>query len=809
MSAARRILYGCLGLLLISQFAALGVACLSAPRRDMITLLIAAFGCALAIVLLCIIWRQDRRDRVSGAAVLAEWIEQVDVSADDLPQFDQALASRAPRLTGAIETLIARLHDYRDKLLVRHQRVQRLLRNVTDVLYHADRDGRLTWVTDSVSDMLGYTPQELRGYSLAQLLADPDTDLPILTQSANIVRYPTRVFRSDGSIAWLLISARRIDDAEGQIVGSEGICRDGTRLIETQRQLNQEKERAQVTLAAIGDGVITTDASGTIDYVNPRGQHMLARKMKQVQGRAFENVCRLFDPDKKEFIDGLVTDCLETGISREWANALALVGDQLPTRDPNDYRSVTVTVSAIRDEKSRIIGAVVVLHDVTRLERVSRELTYQANHDSLTGLLNRRAFERQLRQVLEATRVNKVWHTLCYLDLDQFKLINDSCGHHAGDAMLRQLSSQMITQLRPHDTLARLGGDEFGIIFEETDLETAQAVAERLRQWLEGFRFEWEGKAFRLGASLGLSVIGEDSISAAELLRRADTACYLAKEQGRNQVRVYHRNSDEARMRDYEIERMQQINEALDEHGFVLHAQPIAPLIPRTEDWRMGSELLLRMKGDPGAMISPQNVLLTAERYSMASRIDRWVINHALQLIARYDADCPRIGYYSINISGQSITDEQFVGFVRECIDRSGVDPKRLVFEITETAAVTNLQRAADLMRSLRAIGCRFALDDFGSGVSSFSYLKHLPSDFVKIDGKLVRHLTEDPVEHSIIEALSKVSQAVGLRTVAEQVETKEQLDALERIGINYVQGYYIARPMPFEQFIESMKVEP
>ncbi|MES1935490.1 PAS/PAC sensor(s)-containing diguanylate cyclase/phosphodiesterase [Salinisphaera hydrothermalis C27AD] len=784
------------------------VAYVSTPPRDMLAVLVTAVGCGLAIVLLGIIWRVDRHIRQASSSALADWIEQVDITADELPQFNDTVANRAPRLAAATETLVARVHDYRDKLLVRHQRVQRLLRNVTDVLYHADRDGRLTWVTDSVSDMLGYTSHELRGYPLSGLLADPDTDLAILTQSANIVRYPTRVFRRDGSIAWLLISARRIDDADGQITGSEGICRDGTRLIETQRQLNQEKERAQVTLAAIGDGVVTTDADGTIDYINPRGLHMLSRSMKQVQGRAFEDVCQLFDLDKKEFVDGLVTECLTTGMSREWANTLALIGDQTPTREPDDYRSVTVTVSAIRDEKSQIIGAVVVLHDVTRLERVSRELTYQANHDSLTGLLNRRAFERRLKHVLETTRLDKVHHTLCYLDLDQFKLINDSCGHHAGDAMLRQLSSQMVTQLRPNDTLARLGGDEFGIIFEETDLETAQAAAERLRQWLESFRFEWEGKAFRLGASLGLSVIDEGSASAAELLRRADTACYLAKEQGRNQVRVYHRDSDEARMRDYEIERMQKINEALDDHGFVLHAQPIAPLTGRNADSRMGSELLLRMKGEPGAMISPQDVLLTAERYSMASRIDRWVIDQALRLIGRHDADCPRIGYYSINISGQSITDEQFVGFVRECIEQSGVNPKRLVFEITETAAVTNLQRAADLMRSLRAIGCRFALDDFGSGVSSFSYLKHLPSDFVKIDGKLVRHVTEDPVEHAIVEALSKVSRAVGLRTVAEQVETKEQLDALERIGINYVQGYYIARPMPFEQFIESMKTD-
>lgn len=764
-------------------------------------------GLVLAVAATFIVWRLNRRSIVrQHANAIASWVAHIDVTADDTPPPPKALATTAPELSNAVYELVERIHDYREKLLIRHQRIQRLLRNVTDVLYHTDREGRLTWISDSVSDMLGYSADELLGYPLANLLADSDNDLPILAHSASTVRYPTRVFRRDGSIAWLLISSRRIDDAMGRTTGTEGICRDGTRLIETQRELNQEKERAQVTLAAIGDGVITTDATGTIDYVNPRGQHMLSRRLKQVQGHSFESVCRLYDAERREFVDSLVEDCLKTGVSREWANALSLVGDEAANLSSKDHRSVTVTVSAIRNEDALIIGAVVVLHDVTRLERVSRELTYQANHDSLTGLLNRRAFERQLRNLLETSRRRNTRHTLCYLDLDQFKLINDSCGHHAGDAMLRQLSSQMATQLRPTDTLARLGGDEFGIVFEDTDLDTARAAAERLRQWLEGFRFRWEDKVFRLGASLGLSVIGDSSISAAELLRRADTACYLAKEHGRNQVRVYQSDSDEARMRDYEIERMQMINESLDNHGFMLYAQPIQPLAANSPGMKGGVELLLRMKDENNPMM-PQDVLLTAERYSMASRIDRWVIGNALEMIRQYDDRCPQIGYYSLNISGQSITDEQFVGFVRECIDRSGVDPSRLVFEITETAAVTNLQRAADLMRTLRTIGCRFALDDFGSGVSSFSYLKHLPSDFVKIDGKLIRHITEDPVEHSIVEALSKVSQAVGLRTVAEHVETKEQLAALERVGINYVQGYYIARPMPLDQLVDRSDI--
>ncbi|RJS95078.1 EAL domain-containing protein [Salinisphaera sp. Q1T1-3] len=752
--------------------------------------------CGLAGMLLFVIDQHSQAQRRhDDAHRLAYWLADIDLDSQTTPRLTCPIGPDAQALADAATRLVVHVQDYREKLLQRHQRIQRLLRNVTDVLYHADAQGRIRWISDSVTDMLGYSPRELQDYPLEKLLADPAHDLRHLLDSERIERRPIRVIRRDGSYAWLLVSVRRLDNAAGVTTGSEGICRDGTRLIETQRQLDVEKERAQVTLAALGDGVVTTDSRGMVDFANPAAQQILMSREDQLVGRHFDEVCKLQDAEQNQPVTGLIDEVLDSGVTRDPTRTLRVKGEKARRES---RRWVTINVSPIHASADGAEGTVVVLRDVTRLYRVSRELTYQANHDSLTGLLNRRAFEQQLSSIIENVGRENRRHALCYIDLDQFKLVNDSCGHHAGDAMLRQLASRIGAELRGGDILARLGGDEFGLIMKNTTLETAEHVAERLRVWIEGFRFHWQGRIFRLGASIGLVVIEADSVSAAELLRQADTACYVAKERGRNHVQVYQPDSDEARMRDYDIERMQQISEALEHTGFKLFAQPIYPLGEDTS--QLGLELLLRLGGDGQDAGSPQNLLLAAERYSMAPRIDRWVIEHALDLISHRQNELTNIGYYSINISGQSITDEQFIGFVRECIETSGVDPRRLVFEITETAAVTNLQRAGELMRSLRLLGCRFALDDFGSGLSSFSYLKHLPSDFVKIDGKLVSRMLEDPVEHSIIEAIGRVSNALGLLTVAEHVESREQFSALKQIGIDNVQGYYVGRPLPFEQ---------
>ncbi|MAS11625.1 EAL domain-containing protein [Salinisphaera sp.] len=788
-----------LATVLAGQIASLTVACQPGALALGLLVAIETFTSLAAILLFWIGLRATHPDRARMISPLVTWLENIDVAGDSRPRPSVPLEGADSQLVATVDNLVHRVQQYRDKLLVRHQRVQRLLRNVTDVLYHTDSSGRISWITDTVNDMLGYRPAELEGRLLRDLLADPEKDEPALLERPQLRRHPTRVFRRDGSIAWLLISSRRIDDAHGQPIGSEGVCRDGTRLIETQHALDDEKERAQVTLASIGDAVITTNAHGEVDYLNPRAEQMLGVPTADAIGEHFDTLCNFVDNDRNITANGLVQACLNTGTIQERDEDLTLY-DRAPQTTGH---TVKVTISPIRDGHQHVVGTVIVLHDITRLQQISRELAHQANHDLLTGLPNRRAFEHLLGEFLAETGQGH-HHALCYLDLDQFKLVNDTCGHDAGDEMLRQISNQISSQIRVGDTLARLGGDEFGLIMCHLSLTDAKIKAEALRTEIDRFRFRWNDKLFRLGASIGVAAIDREAVSTTELLRRADTACYLAKEKGRNQVYIYRGDSDETLTRHGDMQRMQQISEALDNDRFELFAQIIQPIDQRTHS-RCGVELLLRMRDSDGAILSPQNFLLTAERYNVAARIDRWVLKRAVALIAAAGDDHAAIEHYSINISGQSITDEHFVDYARGLIEASSVDPRRLVFEITETTAVTNTRRAGELIRSLRALGCRFSLDDFGSGLSSFSYLKNLPSDFIKIDGKLVSNILQDPVERSIVEAINQVGQAMGLLTVAEHVESRALLDALRTIGIDYAQGYHVARPIPFEMLSSSI----
>lgn len=729
----------------------------------------------------------------SEAADLAQWIESIDLS-NVLPNPLGSHNRPDTALALAVDRLVGRVRDYRDRLLVRHQRVQRLLRNVTDVLFTADRDGNITWITESSRDMLGYMPGELVGRSLSDLFIDPDSERSLLLDHDHLSRSPIRARRKDGTTAWLLVTSRRIDDIDGSLSSVECICRDGTRLVQAQQALNREKERAQVALNAIGDGVITTDACGVVDYLNPRALEMLGVTSDAAVGRHFDGLCLLVGGHGGAPLSGLISDCLAHADTQTWEDNLTLLHG--PAGHPGP--AVKITISPIHDQQRAIVGTVVALHDITRLQQISNEMSYQANHDLVTKLPNRRAFESSLTRVQADAESTGNEHVLCYIDLDQFKLVNDTCGHDAGDEMLRQVGDLLRKRLRTGDFVARLGGDEFGLIMKDLPASTARKKAERIRADIDMFRFRWQDKLFRLGASIGLTAIDGDASSVTELLRRADTACYQAKEKGRNQVNVYRGDSDETQTRHGDMQRMQQISDALDNDRFSLYAQLIAPLDPAL-NYRLGVELLLRICDTDGSILSPQNFLITAERYHAAVRIDRWVIARALKLIEESNHHDGRVDHYSINISGQSITDEGFVGFVLECIENSSVDPTRLVFEITETAAVTNTLRAGELIRSLRALGCRFSLDDFGSGLSSFSYLKDLPSDFIKIDGKLVRDILRDPIEASIVQAINQVGQAMGLRTVAEHVESQAVLDALGRMGVDYAQGYHVARPMPFD----------
>jgi diguanylate cyclase (GGDEF)-like protein len=434
-----------------------------------------------------------------------------------------------------------------------------------------------------------------------------------------------------------------------------------------------------------------------------------------------------------------------------------------------------------------------------RQQAEQAKITHQATHDALTGLINRSEFERRLDQALQAVQGTNERHTVLYLDLDQFKIVNDTSGHAAGDELLRQLTAVLLGRLRKNDTLARLGGDEFGVLLNECPSESAVLVAESLRQLVCDFRFSWLDRTFPIGASIGLVSFGDEGLTLAEVLRLADAACYVAKDSGRNRVHVYHAGDKELALRDGEMDWIGRIHKALDDDRFVLYMQRIVAL---QADGIAGGgeyyELLIRMVDERGQLVPPMAFIPAAERYGLMLALDRWVIRNALAQLASAPAALESLRHCGINLSGSSLGDSSLFAFISEQLATFGVPPSVICFEITETLAIANLSKAAELIRELKAIGCRFALDDFGSGMSSFTYLKTLGVDFLKIDGSFVKDMMNDPIDHAMVEAINNIGHVVGIRTIAEFVEDDAIRRELTRIGVDFGQGYGVAKPCPF-----------
>jgi diguanylate cyclase (GGDEF)-like protein/PAS domain S-box-containing protein len=442
--------------------------------------------------------------------------------------------------------------------------------------------------------------------------------------------------------------------------------------------------------------------------------------------------------------------------------------------------------------------------DVTQARRLSMQLAYQATHDELTGLVNRREFERRLGRVLASANESGEHHALCYLDLDQFKIVNDTCGHAAGDELLRQLGRMLKSQVRSRDTLARLGGDEFALLLEHCSLAQAEIVANGFRAAIEGHEFAWQGKGFRVAASVGLVPIDGTHVCASDALRAADSACYLAKDSGRNRVHIYASNDTQIARREGEMNWVARINKALTEDRFRLHAQPIVAAdaacrgAPRFE-------LLVRMLGDDGTLTAPGAFLPAAERYGLASRIDRWVISHALTFLTCSHHRLPGGSSVNINLSGQSLSDEDFFEYVVTELARHGLPEGQLCFEVTETAAISDLAGARKFMDMVRGHGCHFALDDFGTGLSSFAYLRDLPVDFVKIDGAFIRDIEHDPVAYSMVRSINDIGHVLGKRTIAEYVTSEAAARLLHEMGVDFLQGFGVGHPVPVETLRDTV----
>ncbi|MBP1600957.1 MAG: diguanylate cyclase/phosphodiesterase with sensor(s) [Acidobacteria bacterium] len=558
-------------------------------------------------------------------------------------------------------------------------------------------------------------------------------------------------------------------------------------LARSNERLLFEKELFRTTLASIGDGVITIDSNRNITYLNPAAERYTGWPSSEAQGVPLDKVFRVVDKSA-EGTDADGAEALST--ERDDRRHLNLV---LMDRQ-GQKRYISYSKAPNLDSRGIAVGTVVTFRDITEERRLAQQLSHQATHDALTGLTNRREFERRLSRIAQSANPLAP-HALIYIDLDQFKIVNDTCGHIAGDELLRQIAALMSTRIRTRDTFARLGGDEFGILLEHCPRDEAIRIAQTLRELSQNFRFGWQDKSFTVTLSVGLVSITDIWGSAASLLRAADSACYAAKDSGRNRVCLFEPDDHVATRRLGEMQWMSRIQQTLAEGRLRLYLQPILPTNSNEEDIELG-EVLLRLLDEQGRIVLPGAFLPAAERYGYMSKIDRWVVGETFTALKALNTD-RRGPLLSINLSGQSLSDENFLDFVVEQIKASHVKTPSIGFEITETAAISDFTRVRAFITTVKELGCRLSLDDFGSGLSSFGYLKNLPVDYLKIDGHFVKEILIDRVDGAMVEAIHRLGHVLGLKSIAEWVENAEILEKLTGMRVDYVQGFHLAVPRP------------
>ena len=590
---------------------------------------------------------------------------------------------------------------------------------------------------------------------------------------------------------WAMVRGQVQKGPDGRVEKVVGVSADITERKHAEQALQRAKEHAQVTLSSISDGVVRTDVSGRIDFLNPSAERLLGVRLQQVQGQMLSRIYRGINADTRTPRPNVVEDCLVSRHVVEPAEASTLVledGSELVVRE---------SAAPIIAENGELVGAVLVFTNVSQLRSLQQRMEHLASHDPLTGLINRREFELRLADAISDAAGSFRQHVLCYLDLDEFKLVNDTCGHGAGDELLRQLTSVLSTVIPKGNTLARLGGDEFGMLFMNCDPDEATRHAQTMLDAVRQYRFQWEEQLFAVAASIGIVPVVGGNGNLAELLSAADSACYVAKDRGRNQIHVTRIDDSAIKVRHTEMLWIERINRALAENRFRLFKQPIRPL--QNTEAPEYHELLVRLVDVEGRIVAPSQFITAAERYRMMPVIDLWVVGAALNTISTINTAADDISAaFTINLSGQSFGNTELKMLILEQLDQLQIPPRKVMFEITETAAISNLSLALEFMNSLRERGCRFILDDFGSGLSSFRYLKSLEIEFLKIDGELVREIAVDPIQREMVAAIHRIGESMGIQTIGEWVENSQIEQTLTEIGVDYAQGWEVGRPEPF-----------
>ena len=692
-------------------------------------------------------------------------------------------------LGSAVNKLMEDLEQRGARLKDREQLFQRLVETVHDaVLVHRDR---IMFANARFLALLNLSAADVVGRHLVDFVAPEYTELVATNLRRRLLgepapeRFEIELIGAQAQVTRVELSSTVIDSA-----GEAALMLTALEMLPETGPVVVPRPRAMVTLDAMGESVITVDADGRIDYINHSAETLLSQRFDQVMGKAFSEVASLVDETDRRSLGDPVRKALATGGRVTMGRRAVLV-----PANAGAERSVEISVTPLRSDGKDIVGLVLVLHDTSELRGLTRQMTYQASHDALTGLVNRREFERRLQEAMDSAQTGNVAHALCYLDLDRFKVVNDTCGHTAGDNMLREVASLIKEAVRDSDTVGRIGGDEFALLLVGCPLEKARQIADDVVRSVNDYRFVWKDKIFNIGVSIGLVEIGRDGGAIEDIMNSADSACYVAKKQGGLHVHVYSAREEANARHSGEIHWLQKLQGALRDNKFELYYQPI---VHAQAGGVRGPalEVFVRLegeKGQPGA--PPSEFIRAAERYRLMPHIDRWVVQTVLSALGRGGMKLPTGRSVAINIAGQTLGDSEFLEFVVDCFDHTGADPGDICFEVTEGSVVANLDHARRFIAVLHGMGCEFALDDFGSGLSSFSTLRTLPMDYLKIDGSFINNLAGDSVNQAMVAAMIKLSRSLNFRVVAEQVEDQLSLDTVTGMGIDFVQGFVVGRP--------------
>jgi len=760
----------------------------------------------LVAILLLVLYLLQRRE-LKAVSALSQQVQRIAIGGRLTGRVD--LDTDQPELAAlgtAINHLLGRVAAQGD-----HERLSpALFADLGDrihevVLVHRDV---ILYANCQFASLVGADRAVLIGRRLADIVAADSAELVEqnlrrkLAGEATADRYEIDIIGLQGVASRLEISTTIIDYDGGPAVLVTGVEVVPTQTVPSLRAPDlaiaagegggpAPRSEREDALESLAEGIVVTDAHGSIEYMNAAAEALAGVSRLEAQGRHFEDVVGLVDEVERRAIADPIRHAIDSGSSVHAPRRALLV-----SHETGEERAIEPLTSPLRDAAGKVTGAVVLLHDVTELRGMARQMSYQATHDALTGLVNRREFERRLGEAIEAARLGDGTHILCYLDLDRFKLVNDTSGHVAGDSLLREVAKILRDSVRDSDTVARIGGDEFGMLLLGCPLDKARQIADDVCRAVAEHRFVWRDRLFNIGISIGIVELSHESGTMEEVLIAADSACYVAKRQGSGQVAVYSARDEVLARQSGELQWLHRLQGALKENRFQLYHQPIVPALG-TNGSGPALEVLVRLRDTAGNDVAPGAFMHAAERHRLTTLIDRWVVQTTLAALGRGAIQTPVGRSVAINISGQTLNDSQFLEFVVDCFDRTGVAPSRVCFEISEAAVSENLEQARRFIEVLHSMGCQFALDDFGAGAGSFVNLKTLPVDFVKIDGSFMKNFGTDLVNQAMVGAMIKLARTLDFRIIAEAVEDNAALEAARTMGFDYLQGYAIARPTP------------